>query len=529
MRGASSLDDIYDCAIVGAGFGGLGAALALAEQGARVVVFEAFKLPGGCASTFVRDGFAFEAGATLFSGLGPRELFGRWNARHHLGLTFDWLDPVVTLRTPRFTLPALRDREAFLQQLCALPEVPERQVRAFFDEQRRVADALWTLFDDPTLLPPLSLRALVRHGGRVRQTLALLPLVGRPLGEVLERHCLSRCAPLVAWLDAVCQITVQCSAAEAEAPFALGAMDYFWRGTGHVRGGIGALAWGLLRAVERLGGAVRLADRVQAIESEGELHRVRARRGSVRARSVVLNLLPGDARRLLQARAADEQPLEDGWGAVMRYLVVDEPPDAPEHAHHVQVIADDTQPLVEGNHLFASISGRHDGPRAGPGQRTITLSTHLRLRPFLALPEPEQASKMEQIQARLRHTFTQHLPEWAARVRHELTASPRTFEKFTLRTGGLVGGPPRRAGLGNYRQLGPLLLAPRVFLVGDSVFPGQSTLATALGGVRTAEAILRALSIERRALFAPPPDEPVAPFVLPRKVERERTEPARTP
>ena len=51
-----------------------------------------------------------------------------------------------------------------------------------------------------------------------------------------------RFTPLRTYLDALCQITVQCGATEAEAPFALGAMDYYWRGTGHVRGGIGQLA-----------------------------------------------------------------------------------------------------------------------------------------------------------------------------------------------------------------------------------------------------------------------------------------------
>ena len=33
--------------------------------------------------------------------------------------------------------------------------------------------------------------------------------------------------------------------------------------------------------------------------------------------------------------------------------------------------------------------------------------------------------------------------------------------------------------------------SPTVYLVGDSVFPGQSTLATALSGVKAADAILR--------------------------------------
>jgi hypothetical protein len=38
-------------------------------------------------------------------------------------------------------------------------------------------------------------------------------------------------------------------------------------------------------------------------------------------------------------------------------------------------------------------------------------------------------------------------------------------------------------------ELGPRLVMEGLWLVGDSVFPGPSTLATALGGVRTAARI----------------------------------------
>jgi phytoene dehydrogenase-like protein len=60
----------FDVLVIGAGFGVLGAALSLAEQGARVCLCESLGYPGGCASTFQRGGFRFDAGATLLSGLG---------------------------------------------------------------------------------------------------------------------------------------------------------------------------------------------------------------------------------------------------------------------------------------------------------------------------------------------------------------------------------------------------------------------------------------------------------------------------
>ena len=92
----------------------------------------------------------------------------------------------------------------------------------------------------------------------------------------------------------------------------------------------------------------------------------------------------------------------------------------------------------------------------------------------------------------MRATLALRASEWEDVV-HELPGSPRTFARFTGRTRGWVGGIPRRAGLANYAQLGPLRIDRRAWLIGDTAFPGQSTLATATGGVQTATAVLRSL------------------------------------
>ncbi|MFP2957621.1 phytoene desaturase family protein [Myxococcus sp. 1LA] len=486
----------YDAVVVGAGFGGLATALELARRGARVALCESLNYPGGCASTFQRGGHAFESGATLFSGFEPHQLFGRWIRELALPVTVDWLDPVVELRTPTSRLPVHRDRERFVESLCALPGAPAPAVRRLFALQAQVAGALWPLFDDPTLLPPLDLRALLRHAGRALQYPPLLRWLGRPLGAVLEHLGLAGFTPLRTYLDALCQITVQCSAAEAEAPFALAAMDYSWRGTGHVRGGIGQLARALAGAVAAHGGTVLLANRVKAVTPVPGGWSVAARRGELLTRHVVANVLPQSLSRLLDV-PLDTLPrldrlsrgVESGWGAAMHYLVVRAPDGADGQAHHLELVEDTSAPFIEGNHLFMSISGEADTGRAPPGHRTVTVSTHVPLTTLSQLPQAEQRGYVERIQARMDQGLRRLAPEWMAGLTHAMTASPRTYQRFTQRDGGAVGGVPRRAGLANYRHLGPFHVRDGLWLVGDSVFPGQSTLATAVGGVRTAASI----------------------------------------
>ena len=53
--------DNYDVVVIGAGNGGLSAAAYLAKSGKRVLVCEKHNLPGGCATSFKRGRFEFEA------------------------------------------------------------------------------------------------------------------------------------------------------------------------------------------------------------------------------------------------------------------------------------------------------------------------------------------------------------------------------------------------------------------------------------------------------------------------------------
>ena len=56
-----SLEEFYDVIVVGAGNGGLVAACALSQMGLRTLLLEKHNLPGGCATSFVRGRFEFEA------------------------------------------------------------------------------------------------------------------------------------------------------------------------------------------------------------------------------------------------------------------------------------------------------------------------------------------------------------------------------------------------------------------------------------------------------------------------------------
>lgn len=474
-----------DVVVVGAGFGGLGVALGLAERGLRVSIHEALAYPGGCASTFTRRGWRFDAGATISAGLGPEGHFGRWIQQHGLPVQVAWTDPVLVLRGPGIELPLWRSRERTRAQLEAMPDAPVAGLRGWWAEVDRVAAPLWRLFHNERLLPPFDLSAVWAHLRALPAWAGLLPSFGQTLGARLRAHGVDGFAPLRLLVDYLCQITVQCPADEADSLFALAAIDHVWQGTGHLHGGVGTLAEALLQAARDQGAEVHLADRVIAVDREGEGWRVVSRRGEVRCRHLVLNLLPADAAALagLPRPAALQDPVDQGWGAVMLYRGL--PPDPGASAAHVMCVGDPARPLWEGNHTLFSVSAG-DEARGPNGGRVVTASTHVRLDRLRADPAATAAA----VQARMREVLALRAPEISDPT-VELTASPRTFGRFVRREA--VGGPARRRRWTMALELGPVQLAPGLWLVGDSLLPGQSMLSTAIGGARTAEAIRRRL------------------------------------
>ena len=82
------------------------------------------------------------------------------------------------------------------------------------------------------------------------------------------------------------------------------------------------------------------------------------------------------------------------------------------------------------------------------------------------------------------------LPEAPSALVHAEFATPRSFARYTRRTLGAVGGPPvARERNSTFLAVDADVLGPGLWVVGDSVFPGQGTMATVLSAIRVVERI----------------------------------------
>lgn len=139
----------YDAVVIGAGNGGLGAAVKLLSAGKTCLVCEKHNLPGGFATSFVRGRFEFEASLHEFNGIGTPENPGSSRLLfRELGVEdkIEWIQLKEAYRLIskeegyNFSMPF--GLEAFAQENEKLCEGGAEYVRHFFSLCRQIREAL---------------------------------------------------------------------------------------------------------------------------------------------------------------------------------------------------------------------------------------------------------------------------------------------------------------------------------------------------------------------------------------------------
>ena len=135
---------------------------------------------------------------------------------------------------------------------------------------------------------------------------------------------------------------------------------------------------------------------------------------------------------------------------------------------------------------------------APQGQRAITISTHTRAADWYTLANDEAAfeDRKQMYLERLINAATLALPKLKQHIRLSMPGTPLTFERFTRRVNGMVGGFPQKS---LWAGWAPHASRDRaVWLVGDSIFPGQSTAGVTLGALRVAREIELTMPVLQR-------------------------------
>jgi phytoene desaturase len=261
--------------VIGAGVGGLTAAIRLAAAGHRVVVHERAATVGGKLGRYARDGFTFDTGPSLLT---LPQVF----ADLDLDLEPVPLDPVVRhVFADGSVLDSSSDPAVFAARIAtAFGAQAADDWRRFWRRAGRIWDASWR----DILRSPVSATSLAALSWRLGDLAAIAP--GRSLRSLGRRHL--RDPRLRMLLDRYATYT---GADPRRSPAALAAVPYAELAFGgwYLRGGLGTLADALVARCAALGVAIVTGSTVTGIDvAGGRVSGVRLAGGRVESADVVV-------------------------------------------------------------------------------------------------------------------------------------------------------------------------------------------------------------------------------------------------
>jgi C-3',4' desaturase CrtD len=451
-----------------------------------VTVFDQGQVPGGCASTFKRRGFTFDVGATQVAGLEPGGI------HHQIFETLDIplpdatpCDPACAVYLPGETEPISIWRDPDRWQAERQRQFPGSE--PFWQLLKTLFQASWRFQGRQPVLPPRNLWDLAKLVTALRpDTLITAPFTFSTVGQLLKVLGLYADRRLKTFLDLQLKLYSQVDADETALLYAATALGVSQAplGLSHLKGSMQVLSDRLVAALRRDGGKLLMGHTVERIHLyQGHPTGVTVRNqktgqiwtepsDQIVANVTVQNLVKLLGEQVPSGYRQRVNQLPDASGAFVVYLGVEQGAIPDGCPPHLQFLYDYDGPIGENNSLFVSVSRPGDG-RAPEGRATIIASSFVDLNAWgdgADYPALKQRYTDGAI-AKLGQFFDLRPDQ----IIHVEAGTPRTFERFTGRDRGAVGGLGMRV-----NSFGPFGFANRtpiagLWLVGDCTHPGEGT------------------------------------------------------
>jgi len=321
--------------VIGAGPGGLAAAILLAAAGVKVKVIERLPTVGGRTSSIEADGFKFDLGPTFF--LYPRvleEIFAAAGASLRAEVELVRLDPQYRIIFGQGgEIHATPDIARMEQQIAAIAPGDAPGFRRFLDENRAKLQRMGPCLETPFM----GWRDLVNM-----RLLKMLPLL-RPHQSLDASLARFFSDPRIRLAFSFQSKYLGMSPFRCPSLFSILSFLEYEYGVLHPIGGCAAVTAAMARVAERLGVEIRTSEPVEEVLFRGRRAiGVRTASGEEKAEAIVMN---ADFARAMQRLVPDR--LRRSWSnrkiarkkfscsTFMMYLGVEGEFDLPHHSIHI--------------------------------------------------------------------------------------------------------------------------------------------------------------------------------------------------
>jgi phytoene desaturase len=247
-------------AVIGAGFGGLAAAIRMQSAGIQTILLEKRERPGGRAYVFEDKGFTFDAGPTVITAPNCiEELFALTGRKMSDYLTLVSLDPMYRLRWPDgYQMDYTADLEQMSEQIAAKSPKDVDGYKKFLAYAEAVFEEGYINLADKPFLDIWSMVRVAPQLVGLKSYRSVYDVLGGYIKDPQLRQAFSYHTLLVGG-----------NPFTASAIYALiHALERRW-GVHYCLGGTGALVKALTKLFQELGGEIRLATPVDKIVSQG--------------------------------------------------------------------------------------------------------------------------------------------------------------------------------------------------------------------------------------------------------------------
>ena len=470
--------------VVGGGIAGLTSAALLVKEGYSVTLIEAHTQLGGCAGTFKRGPYTFDVGATQVAGLERGGIHHR--LFNYLEISMpkaSILDPGCSVLLGDGTGPINLWHDPLMWEEERREQFPGSEV--FWSLCSQIHKSNWEFVDRDPILPVRTFWDLSQLIRAIRLPNLLTGVLSKlTISDLLRITGCHRDKRLRRFLDLQLKLYSQESASRTAALYGATVLQMAQspRGLWHLQGSMQVLSDLLKNSFIRDGGTLLMGHRVIKINHQKHsnifsINILDKKKNliNLNASDVVFSLPPQSLLDLIPINGGLSKTYRESinklskpTGAIVFYGALarsELPVDCPGH---IQIFDENF------GSLFISISMEND-QRAPVGMATMIASIFVDVNQWSNLDSQSYTREKNIVANQIKTILNNHFDLSENSWIHQEISTPRSFERWTGRPNGIVGG------LGQHpSRFGPFGLSSRtplrgLWLCGDSIYPGEGT------------------------------------------------------